>query len=72
MLDINLGAETTAPIARRLAGDGVPFVTVSGYAWEQQPAAFQGAPFLPKPLRLPLLLSELQRVLAGRQDQSRD
>ena len=65
VLDINLGSEMADPVAERLTALGLPFVTVSGYAPPQQPAAFRGAPFLPKPVQLPALTGELERLLAG-------
>ncbi|MFC3231134.1 PAS domain S-box protein [Marinibaculum pumilum] len=65
VLDINLGSEMADPVAARLTACGLPFVTVSGYAPSQQPAAFRGAPFLPKPVQLPALTAELERLLAG-------
>ena len=50
VLDINLGAETSEPVAIRLKDMGVPFITLSGYAPAQQPDIFRDATFLPKPL----------------------
>ena len=62
VLDVNLGRETSEPVAHALATRGVPFITVSGYASDQHPAVFRGAPFLTKPIRVELLLAELRRM----------
>lgn len=64
VLDINLGTETSEPIARRLTAAGTPFVTISGYAREQQPDAFRKSLLLSKPLRLDRLVAELQSCLS--------
>jgi PAS domain S-box-containing protein len=63
VLDINLGKETSEPIALELRRRGAPFVTVSGYAPEQHSDAFKGAPALAKPLRPELLIAEIRRRL---------
>lgn len=62
VLDINLGQETAEPIARRLAAADIPFITVSGYSRDQQPAVFSHAPFLSKPFDYQRLLEELKRL----------
>jgi len=61
VLDINLGSETSEPIARLLRQSGTPFVTVSGYAQHQFPDAFAGSDFLTKPVRMDALISVLRR-----------
>jgi DNA-binding response OmpR family regulator len=65
VLDINLGNETSEPVARLLHKSGTPFVTVSGYSQHQFPDAFAGSDFLPKPLRLDALISVLRRRIEG-------
>ncbi len=62
LLDINLGPETSEPIARKLADSGTAFVAISGYSREQLPAIFAGTPFLPKPLDHAQLLEALRRL----------
>jgi PAS domain S-box-containing protein len=62
LLDINLGSETSEPIARKLADSGIPFIVVSGYSREQLPSIFAGARFMPKPLDHCQLLDELRRM----------
>jgi PAS domain S-box-containing protein len=59
VLDVNLGHETSEPLALRLAADAVPFVTLTGYSPDQVPAAFQDAPLLTKPIISDVLVAEL-------------
>ena len=47
-LDINLGAETSFPIADELALRGIPFVFLSGYPQDLIPEAHRQRPFLSK------------------------
>ncbi|MGA7327962.1 MAG: hypothetical protein WBX25_26620 [Rhodomicrobium sp.] len=63
VLDINLGEETSDPVALKLIESEIPFVTLSGYASEQHPPAFKGSPALLKPLRPELLIRELRRLI---------
>ncbi len=50
VLDVNLGdKETSEPIARELRARAKPFVILSGYARDEHPREFQGAPVLSKP-----------------------
>lgn len=62
ILDIDLGGETSEPIARYLQEQRVPIVSISGYAEGQRPGAFQDIPFLSKPLHLPSLMKEVERA----------
>jgi hypothetical protein len=64
VLDINLGTETSELVARRFTAVGTPFVTISGYAREQQPEAFRKSLLLNKPLRLDRLVAELQSCVS--------
>jgi two-component sensor histidine kinase/CheY-like chemotaxis protein len=64
VLDVNLGRETAEPIAVRLLSCGTPFVVVSGYARNQQPAAFTDAVLLNKPVSPERLIAEVRRCLA--------
>ena len=68
VLDINLGAETSEPIARMLSGKGTPFVTVSGYSQDQRPSGFSSGAFLTKPLRAELLVAQLRRCTQQQAD----
>jgi PAS domain S-box-containing protein len=63
VLDINLGGETSEPVARELNDRGTAFVTLSGYSHEQRASAFEGAAALAKPLQRELLVAELRRCL---------
>jgi len=63
VLDINLGKETSEPIAVELAASGTPFLALSGYSRMQHPPVFQGAPALTKPLQPEHLVAELMRLL---------
>lgn len=61
VLDVNLGKETSAPVARELAARRVPFVTVTSYSPEQCPSEFRKGPFVCKPFHIEALISELQK-----------
>ena len=65
VLDINLGDETSEPVARELIRLGKPFVTVSGYSRDQRPAIFVGTPAFDKPVRSELLIAELHRRISA-------
>jgi DNA-binding response OmpR family regulator len=64
VLDVNLGLETSAPIAQELIVRRVPFVAVTGYSAEQCPLVFKDAPLVPKPFRIERLLAEMHRCVA--------
>lgn len=64
VLDVNLGRETSEPLAVKLAAEGVPFVTLTGYAPDQLPAPFLTGPRLTKPVRTEILVVELAGCLA--------
>jgi PAS domain S-box-containing protein len=66
VLDINLGGETSEPVARELTDRGTAFVTLSGYSQEQRASAFERAAALAKPLQRDLLVAELRRCLEQR------
>lgn len=62
VLDVQLGAERAAPIAERLAADGVPFVLVTGHGGiEPEEPALRSAPRLNKPV----VEQQLVRAIAG-------
>ena len=65
VLDINLGAETSEPVARALGERGTPYVATSGYSREQQPEFTQTAPLLEKPVSGEMLLAEIEQCLVG-------
>jgi PAS domain S-box-containing protein len=63
VLDINLGNETSEPLALELRRRGTPFVTLSGYSREQQPRGFETAPALSKPLQPDILVVTIRNCL---------
>ena len=65
VLDTNLGAETSEPVARALVESGTPYVATSGYSREQQPEFMQTAPLLGKPVSSEMLLAEIEKCLVG-------
>ncbi len=65
VLDVNLGQETSEPIARGLMSDGKPFVVVSGYARAQLPQIFRTAPLIGKPLSSAMLEAEVKRLVTN-------
>ena len=66
VLDINLGTETSEPVARELMKLATPFVTTSGYSREQQPQIMQSAPLLGKPVSSAVLIAEVERCLISK------
>jgi DNA-binding response OmpR family regulator len=65
VLDVNLGSETSEPLAHDLAARAIPFLCVSGYSTDQLPAVFQQAPLLSKPVHMPLLIDRLHKLFAA-------
>jgi DNA-binding response OmpR family regulator len=61
LLDVNLGHETSEPIAERLRARGTPFIVLTGYSTEQLPSGFRGAPVLSKPTFPAVLLAALRQ-----------
>ena len=64
VLDVNLGIETSEPVARELIKLGTSFVVTSGYSREQQPEIMQTAPLLGKPISSEMLIAEVERCLS--------
>lgn len=46
-----------------LSARGTPFVTISGYARGQLPAAYAGTPLVSKPIQQDILVSDLKRCI---------
>ena len=64
LLDLNLGGQSTLPVAAALNARGVPFLIVSGYSEAQSRAPeLSQAPWLAKPVSQRQLLHALGRVL---------
>jgi DNA-binding response OmpR family regulator len=62
VLDVNLGRETSEAIALELARRGIPFITLSGYAADQHPSVFKGAPLLLKPVKISRLIGMINSM----------
>ena len=60
VLDVNLGGETSEPVARKLREDNKPFVVLSGYSTDNKLPWFGGATVLSKPLRMDDLVAALR------------
>ena len=63
ILDVNLGDETTVPVARVLRERGIPFAFATGYGASGVPEEFAGTPHLPKPFRESELAATLTQVM---------
>jgi DNA-binding response OmpR family regulator len=59
ILDINLGGETSEPVAQKLRESDTPFIVLSGYSTDSLPW-FGGATVLSKPLRMDDLVAALR------------
>jgi CheY-like chemotaxis protein len=64
LLDVHLGRGSSADVARRLCGRGVPVVFVTGYGRRGLPEAFGDAPVLGKPFRDEDLVRMVEQALA--------
>ena len=65
VLDINLGEETSEPIARELIRTNTPFFTVSGYAADQGPDVVAQVPAFSKPVQSERLIAGIGRMIAA-------
>jgi DNA-binding response OmpR family regulator len=63
VLDVNLGGETSEPIAQKLRTSGKPFVVLTGYSTDNLRPWFEGATVLTKPPRIADLLAALRGCL---------
>ncbi|WP_018386986.1 HWE histidine kinase domain-containing protein [Ancylobacter sp. FA202] len=64
VLDVNLGAGTSAPVAHELQRLGVPFIFATGYGDRSMiPAGCEGVPVLPKPYESEPLLKALREIV---------
>ena len=63
ILDINLGEETSLPVADELAQRSIPFLFASGYGEQARlPDQFAGIPVLRKPYAADMIAEELSRL----------
>ena len=60
ILDVNLGGETSEPVARKLQESDKPFVVLSVYSTDNLLPWFGGATVLSKPLRIDDLVAALR------------
>ncbi|WP_448663529.1 HWE histidine kinase domain-containing protein [Sphingomonas sp. CJ20] len=66
VLDVNLGSETSLPIADRLRADGIPYVFATGYGEQLRlPDDHVGVQVIQKPYTLASLGSALERLVRG-------
>ena len=63
VLDINLGRENSEPLAKLLAAEGTPYISVSGCDRNDRPAAFADTPHIAKPIPSATLVKEMRRLL---------
>jgi len=63
VLDINLGGETSEPVARKLQETAKPFVVLSGYSIDNKLPWFGDATVLSKPLRMDDLVAALRACI---------
>jgi DNA-binding response OmpR family regulator len=63
VLNVNLGNETSEPIARKLRASGKPFVVLSGYSTDDLPPSFTGAFFLTKPALMAELVAAVCKCI---------
>lgn len=67
VLDVNLGAGTSIPVAEDLARRGVPFVFATGYGEGAQiPGGFRSVPVVRKPYNSAALVEAIAEVVARR------
>lgn len=62
VLDVNLGGETSEPVAQKLRQSDKPFVVLSGYSTDNKLPWFGDAAVLSKPLRMDDLVAALHRL----------
>lgn len=62
IVDSKLADGSAADLAEALEHRGMRFVVVSGYEEANLPMGLKGAPFVPKPISVPLLIETIQRV----------
>jgi len=63
IMDHGLSDGDSSEVGARLKARGIPYVSYSGY--EPVPGADPDAPFIVKPANMDVLLSEMEKLLAG-------
>jgi hypothetical protein len=64
LIDVQLGAERSTPVADALAKLGIPFAFVTGYTDDAIPAAHRGRPLIRKPYLAAQLIEQTRLLLA--------
>lgn len=62
-LDLRLGAESSVPLAQRLAALGVPFAFMTGFRDDSLPEDLKDRPVVQKPFTPQQLAGQLQRLV---------
>jgi DNA-binding NtrC family response regulator len=62
IVDSKLADGSAADLADALEHQGMPYVVVSGYEEANLPKGLKDAPFVQKPISLPLLIETIQRI----------
>ena len=65
ILDAKLADGSAAELAGCLEERRIPYVVVSGYAREDLPTALKRAPFIAKPILVPVLMETIDGLHAG-------
>jgi DNA-binding NarL/FixJ family response regulator len=66
ILDAKLVDGSAADLAACLDARGIPYVVVSGYDRESLPNGLRRAPFVAKPILVPVLIETIEGLAAGR------
>jgi CheY-like chemotaxis protein len=66
ILDAKLVDGSAVDLAACLDARGIPYVVVSGYDKENLPDALRRAPFVAKPILVPVLLEAIEGLASGR------
>jgi DNA-binding NarL/FixJ family response regulator len=66
ILDAKLADGSAADLAACLDARGIPYVVVSGYDKESLPNGLRRAPFVAKPILVPVLIEAIEGLAAGR------
>ena len=64
VLDVNLGCETSEPVAGQLRASGKPFVVLTGYSTDHLRPWYQNAIVLTKPHRIADLVAALRQAIS--------
>jgi DNA-binding NtrC family response regulator len=62
ILDAKLADGDATDLAARLAAGRTPFVVISGYEQASLPSSLKAAPFIAKPISVPILVEAIERL----------